>query len=450
MASNQTRKRKAAAANDESFARNIVWDASRSDFSGPWGRFDDTSKWEKASKGADEDIASIIGPAILPRWYFEQQLSSGWHPRAKATQKATEIVPSHAWSFHRALPLPTTFPLPSKLRQTIRVDKSGVGTIAASPAGLVACGRVDGDVSVYSLPESATGSYSEEAVLKGHTEAINALCWPGGAGSLISGSHDGTLKLWDLERNHATTSPLRDVQGMDAFDSIKFYPTSLAPQPGQPAIVYASVGVSGSGLASARSRVVRWDTRMAAPEMLPCGLFDRNVNAISFSEDGRYYVTGDDTNRVMLFSVTAPTMAVDVLGTSSRFPKSAICRVGSDRWAVSTRSHHIQMIDFKDGRIKFMTSRVDGKETNFSLRGGGFTTGQTIGLDASPDGRYVVSGSGKGGVFLWKVDSNREQFMTTDPVKILRHGDEAVSGVSWSPLGGVWSCGADGRVKLWR
>ena len=52
---------------------------------------------------------------------------------------------------------------------------------------------------------------TKEVVAKwtGHTNLVGALCWSVGGERVVSGSNDGTIRVWDVESGDTVLGPIR-------------------------------------------------------------------------------------------------------------------------------------------------------------------------------------------------------------------------------------------------
>jgi len=72
------------------------------------------------------------------------------------------------------------------------------------------------------------------------------------------------------------------------------------------------------------------------------------------------------------------------------------------------------------------------------------TAGYGVGLDCSPDGQYLISGTSDGGLWIW-------DWGTTKILKQLKAHQQVTSGCIWHPIepSKVATCSWDGTIKFW-
>lgn len=102
----------------------------------------------------------------------------------------------------------------SSERQVLRIQ-GRVRSLAASRT-LLAVGTDNGRIQVFELRQ---GGAEALALLQGHSAEVRALAFRPGSGVLLSGSRDGTVRLWDAARGSSLASRSEGVPvGAVAFD----------------------------------------------------------------------------------------------------------------------------------------------------------------------------------------------------------------------------------------
>jgi WD40 repeat protein len=212
------------------------------------------------------------------------------------------------------------------LRFTFTGHTAEVRTMACSPDGhWVVSGSDDGTVKVWSLADG-----QEQATLRGHARGVTAVtCSPDGCW-VVSGSDDGTVKVWSL--------------------------------------------ADGQEQATLRGHT-------------------RGVTAVACSPDGHWVVSGSSDKTVKVWSLADGQEQATLRGHSSWV--TAVACSPDSRWVVSGSD---------DGTVKVWSLADRQKQT--TLRG--HTQGVTA-VACSPDGCWVVSGSDDGTVKVWSLADGQEQ-----------------------------------------
>ncbi|HEY76402.1 MAG TPA: hypothetical protein G4O00_09510 [Thermoflexia bacterium] len=248
-------------------------------------------------------------------------------------------------------------PEPPPWLRSLEGHTGGVLAVAVSPDGRWALsGSLDGTVKVWDV---ATGRLLRS--LEGHTDWVRAVAVSPDGRRIVSGSDDGTVKVWDLESGRL----LRSLEGH-----------------------------TGAVLAIAMSPDGRW--------------------ALSGSLDGTVKVWDVATGR-LLRSLEGHTGPVWVVAVSP-----------DGRWALSGSSDRtVKVWDLESGRL---------------LRS---LEGHTRGVNAvavSPDRRWAVSGSADRTVKVWDLEEGTSH--------VLFWNDATIFSLALSPDGRFLVCG-DSQGRVW-
>jgi len=153
------------------------------------------------------------------------------------------------------------------------------------------------------------------------------------------------------------------------------------------------------------------------------------VNAVSFSPDGQYALSGATDNSVKLWEVVTGRQIQTFTGLDSQPISVALSPDGS--YLVSESSNgHVQLWNVDSGDIV----------RSFERR-----SEAVLAATFSPDGQYVLSGCGEAGTLrMWETE-------TGNVVRTFDHNPEAIFSLAFSPDGRhvLTGSGQSGTLQLW-
>jgi WD40 repeat protein len=192
----------------------------------------------------------------------------------------------------------------------------------------------------------------------------------------------------------------------------------------------------------------------------------QRVNAVAFTPDGKFVLTGSNDGTARLWRVDSGQLIFtlrhdsDVYAVAFSPDGKLVLTGGRDRTArlwrvdsgqlISTLHHDddVLAVAFSpDGKFVLTGSyggmarlwRIDSGQLIFTLRHDSFVPAVTF----SPDGKFILTGSDDGAARLWRVDSGQL-------ISALRH-NSSVLAVAFSPDGKlVLTGGDDYTARLWR
>ena len=155
---------------------------------------------------------------------------------------------------------------------------------------IVATAANHGRIALYDLRRPEV----ENAWLHEHTRAVHKLAFNPHQGSyLLSGSHDGSCKAWDLrtlagERAAMTTKSFRQFQGRaEAVRDVRWSPTDA----------FEFVTATDSGT------VILWDMRNASAPKLRLNGHEKACFSVDWHPDGKHIVTAGLDKLIKVFNV---------------------------------------------------------------------------------------------------------------------------------------------------
>lgn len=291
--------------------------------------------------------------------------------------------------------------------------------------------------------------------LTGHSSAVDSVGISSDGTTLVSGSSDSTIKVWDLK-----TGQLR---------------TTLT-DPSYPVNNFVAINPDGQTLVSGSLDLKIWDLKSGALKTTLSGHTDW-VNSIAISADGQTLVSGSSDGTIKVWdlktnslktTLNEPAGGVSAVAVS---PDGQTVASGSGTLVLPTSDHAIKIWDVKTGAVKSTLNGhsdqvnaiaissdgqtlVSGSKDNtikiWDLKAGALKTtltghGSSVKAVAiSPDGKTLVSGSEDNTVKVWNLKAGE---LTTT----LTGHTSAVSSVAISPDGqSIVSGSDDNTVRIWR
>jgi WD40 repeat protein len=314
-----------------------------------------------------------------------------------------------------------------RLLTTLEGHTGGVNCVALSGNGtLLASGSQDGRVRLWEAPsgrlgESVCSLWANQgrllAMLEGHTGGVLSVALRTDGQLVVSGSLDGTIKLWEVSTERL-----------------------LATLEGHSGAVWA-VALSGDGqlLASgSEDGIVRlWEAPSSRPGESVCSLWANQgrllatlqghtggVRGVALSRNGQLVVSSSLDRTIKLWE--APRSRP---GESSVAVVAASLPAGNDRSLLPLSSS--RLLADEGGEQGQLLATLEGH------------AGAAWGVALSEDGRLLASGSYDGTARLWEIESGR-------PLATLQGQASLIYGVALSGDGTLLASGSfDGTVRLW-
>ena len=297
-------------------------------------------------------------------------------------------------------------------------------SIAFSPDGntIVTGGwdkNIDGGLSVGAvrLWDAATGKHKEE-LIKERTDSVFTVAYSPNGASLVSGSKDGTILLWDT----ATYQLKASLTGYP--DAIAFSPDS------------STLAIAG------RDRKIRlWDAVNGEHQLTLTEQTDE-VYSLIFNPDGRTFagIGGDSTIRLWdagagghLQTIIGHTRSVSSISFS---PDSNTIATGSGDDDGTSGDKRIRIWNVQSGDLQSTLKVPIGRWLNASYRK------RIDAVSYSPDGKTLASGSEDGTIRIWNVESEKLQATTFEGFR----GATREPSSGYSELGLVLAYSPDGKV----
>ncbi|MCA2931148.1 MAG: hypothetical protein IM336_11940, partial [Microcystis sp. M018S1] len=247
---------------------------------------------------------------------------------------------------------------------------------------------------------------SERNRLEGHDNSVLSVNFSPDGKTLVSGSDDKTIKLWNVE----TGKEIRTLYGHDnSVTSVNFSPDGKTL-------------VSGSD----DNTIKLWNVE-TGQEIRTLYGHDSYVSSVNFSPDGKTLVSGSYDKTIKLWDV----------------------ETGQEIRTLYGHDNFVYSVNFSpDGKTLVSgsndkTIKLWNVETGQEIRTFKGHDSYVYSVNFSPDGKTLVSGSNDKTIKLWNVETGQE-------IRTLYGHDSYVWSVNFSPDGKTLVSGSnDKTIKLW-
>jgi WD40 repeat protein/serine/threonine protein kinase len=242
--------------------------------------------------------------------------------------------------------------------------------------------------------------------LEGHTSWVHAVALTLDGRCVVSGSGDGTLRIWDLESNR----PARAMVGhMGPVQAVAITPDSFRV-------------ISGSS-----DHMLRlWDLESGRSLRTLAGHPD-SVFVVALTPDGRRAVSASSDGTLRVWDLQSGLSLHTLIGHAEQIKALAITADG--RYAVSASADRtLRVWNLKSGRaLRTLTGHADAVNA----------------VALTPDGRRVISASSDHTLRIWDLEKGHL-------IRTLEGHADAVNAVAIAPDGyQVVSASADHTLRIW-
>ena len=328
-------------------------------------------------------------------------------------------------------------------RATFKISEWGFHTLTLSPNGkLLASGSNDGRVRLWDATVkkqagwSTFGKYVPTLTLRGHKNRVSALAFSPDGKTLITGSHDGSIRAWDT------------TIGSKRFTSLGHFGNPLG-------LVFSETGstLTSVHLTPNWSGVQLKDWDVSTGNQLSIHFLHTNGAFGTISPDGKTIITDDywKHNITQLWDVKAKRVRTALKGRpKKRKPMRTSFRAGftfsPDGTTVASggQDNVVRLWDTTarqpSGLKKFFGVFTDNRSPRLTIQG---HTVHVRTLAFSPDGKMLAGGSNDSTVYLWDAHTGTK-FST-----FMAHTDR-ISALAFSPDGKTLASGSQsGEICLW-
>ncbi|MCL2115730.1 MAG: DUF4062 domain-containing protein [Methanobrevibacter sp.] len=212
--------------------------------------------------------------------------------------------------------------------------------------------------------------------LTGHTDVVHSVCFSSDDKYVVSGSHDGSVRVWDLQ----TQEEITRLEGhTSVVNSVCFSSDD-------------KYVVSGSGNPFSKDNSVRvWDLQ-TQKEITRLKGHTRGVNSVCFSSDDKYIVSGTGDNSVRVWDLQTQKEITRLKGHTRGV--NSVCFSSDDKYIVSGSNDN--SVRVWDWQTQEEITRLEGH------------TDWVNSVCFSSDDKYVVSGSSDNSVRVWDLQTQKE------------------------------------------
>ena len=244
-----------------------------------------------------------------------------------------------------------------------------------------------------------------KAIFEGHTDFVWSVVFSPDGQTLVSGSRDRSIRLWDI---HTRQLEVTLIETTDFF-----MPVAISPD-GQ---TLASSSLHGS--------LRLWNPQNGKHIRTLTGHKDW-VSSIAFSPDGQTLASGGAGGKIFLWN-TGTWQLIETLKQDTHFVEVIAFSPDGKTLASGSRDPIIRLWNPQNGKLK------------------GILTGHTdavMSIAFSPDGQTLVSGGRDRSIRLWNPQNGKLK-------KTLTGYTDWINPVAFSPDGQTLACGRYNTIRLW-
>ena len=329
-------------------------------------------------------------------------------------------------------------------RATFKISEWGFHTLTLSPNGkLLASGSNDGRVRLWDATVkkqeglSTFGKYVPTLTLRGHKNRVSALAFSPDGKTLITGSHDGSIRAWNT------------TIGSKRFTSLGHFGNPLG-------LVFSETGstLTSMHLTTNWSSIQLKDWDVSTGNQLSIHFLNTNSAFGTISPDGKTIITDDywEHNITQLWDVKTKRARATLKGApkKKRRPGGTLFQAeftfspDSKTVASGGKDNVVRLWDATERQPfdlkKFFGSFADTRHPRLTIQGHPVHVSTLV---FSTDGKMLAGGSNAGSIHLWDAQTGAKLFTFTG------HSNR-VSAAAFSPDGKTLVSGdVGGELCFW-
>lgn len=305
--------------------------------------------------------------------------------------------------------------IPKRLLHVFTGHKKGVQVVKFLPkfGTFLLSGSFDGTAKLWSV----YGKRSLVQTYVGHTAGIRDLCFSNDGKTFITGGFDSRIQLWDTETGQAIST--FHVQKHPYC--LRFHPDDDK----QNFFLNASMNhkIEQYDIRTSK-RTVMYQDHMGA------------VNSVVFCDNNKRFVSCGDDKKIYLWEFGVPIVIKHIADASVNAVTKTVPHPNGRYFLGQTQSNKVLVFNTQDAGL-----RANKKKKFQGHQNSGYSIGLTT---SSKNGNFIASGDQDGRIFFWDWKKCSNLF-------VMNAHEKVTIDVDWSPneKGMLASCSWDGTVRLW-
>ena len=302
---------------------------------------------------------------------------------------------------------------------------------------------------LFFLPSLLLAQEFSHIILTGHKSGVNTCSFSPDGKKMISGSKDGTIKVWDIEQNYKAIKEFSfgddaisalhynhkgDKISVGSLECLQIYNSSNYKRIARKKKAHVTFVKSGNfspddqfvvSSSWKENALVIWESATLKQVMeLGEGIW---TDEASFTPDGNYIISCNHDNNAKVWDVKTGNIIKTLAGHTDWV---YAVKITSDMKTVITGSFDqtVKLWDFNSGKL---VTTLSGHKDGIAA------------LTLSPDNQFVASGSVDGVIIIWDIVNQQEKIRLLENGAILLHLEFSPDGKSLA------ACSVDGTIRIW-
>ena len=285
--------------------------------------------------------------------------------------------------------------------------------------------------------------------LAGHKSGVNVCSFSPDGKTFLSGSKDGTVRVWDIESNynlqkvitigHTSISSLHynnkgdyfsigNMQSLQIYKSSNFNRIARKKKAHETYVKAGNFSPDDKFIVSSSWKgkaLMVWEVK-TLNQRIELGESNWTDDAI-FTPDGNYIISCNHDNNVKVWDLKTGNITRIFAGHTD-WVYGAKITSNMEILISGSLDKTIKLWDFKSGKhIITLTGHNDGIST----------------IALSPNNQFIASGSLDGSIIIWDLNAKQEKIRLTEKGSTLLSLEFSVDGKSLA------SCEQDGTIRIW-